>query len=51
MDMMVVDDVVLCREGRGELDVYLEGWREVLEERGLKVSRKRTEYLQAGEAE
>ena len=49
--MMFADDIVMCREGRKETEVSLEGWRKVLEERGLKVSRKKTEYLQAGGAE
>ena len=40
-DMMFADDLVLCREDREELGVALEGWRKVLEEGGLKVSRKR----------
>ena len=44
-DMMFLDDVVLCREDREELEASLEKRREVLEERGLKVSRQKTEYL------
>ena len=47
-DMIFVDDVVLCREDKEELKVSLERWRKVFEERGLKVSRKKMEYLQAG---
>ena len=39
-DMMFADDVVLCRDDRVELEVSLERWREVLEERGLKASRR-----------
>ena len=50
-DMMLVDDLVLCREDKEELEVSLERWRKVFEERGLRVSRKKTEYLQAGGAE
>ena len=50
-DMMFTDDVVLCREDKEELEVSLERWRKVFEERGLRVSRKKTEYLQAGGAE
>ena len=47
--MMFADDVVLCREDKEELEVSLERWRTVFEERGL--SRKKTEYLQAGGVE
>ena len=43
--MMFADDVVLCREDKEELEVSLERWRNVFEERGLRVSRKKTEYL------
>ena len=50
-DMIFADDVVLCREDKEELEVSLERWRKVFEERGLRVSRKKTEYLQAGGAE
>ena len=50
-DMMFADDVVLCREDKEELEVSLERWRKVFEERGLRVSRKKTEYLQAGGVE
>ena len=50
-DMMVADDIALCRAGREGLEVSLQGWRKVLEERGLEVSRKKTEYLQTGGAE
>ena len=38
---MFADDVIFCREDEEELQVSLEGWRKVFEERGLKVSRRR----------
>ena len=47
-DMMFADDIVLCREDRRQLQEVLEVWRNVLEKRGLKVSRSKTEYMQAG---
>ena len=46
--MTFADDAVLCREDKEELEVSLERWRKVFEERGLRVSRKKMEYLQAG---
>ena len=50
-DMMFADDIVLYREDKEELEVFLERWRKVIEERGLRVSRKKMEYLQAGGVE
>ena len=41
-DMMFVDDIVLCREDRRQLQEVLEVWRNALEKRGLKVSRSKT---------
>ena len=41
-------DIVLCREDRRQLQEVLEVWRNALEKRGLKVSRSKTEYMQAG---
>ena len=46
-DMMFADDVVLCREDKEEPEVSFERWRKVFEERRLRVSRKKMEYLQA----
>ena len=47
-DMLFADDIVLSRQNRKELEDDLEIWRNVLERRGLKVSRSKTEYLKAG---
>ena len=47
-EMMFADDVVLCTKTREEAERKLENWRSALEERGLKVSRKKTEYLCSG---
>ena len=43
--MMFADDVVLCGRSRQEVETKLEDWRRVLEERGLKVNRRKTEHL------
>ena len=45
---MFADDIVLYREDRRQLQEVLEVWRNALEKRGLKVSRSKTEYMQAG---
>ena len=47
-DMMFADGIVLCREDRRQLQEVLEVWRNALEKRGLKMSRSKTEYMQAG---
>ena len=47
-DMMFADDIVLYREDRRQLQEVLAVWRNTLEKRGLKVSRSKTEYMQAG---
>ncbi|XP_037779484.1 uncharacterized protein LOC119576028 [Penaeus monodon] len=36
-----VYDIVLCNEGRGEVE-YLERWRHALEKRGMKVSKRKS---------
>ena len=46
--MMYADDVVLCAETKVELEQKLEAWRRALEERGIKISRKMTEFLKLG---
>ena len=48
LPMMFADDIVLCREDRRQLQEVLEVWMNALEKRGLKVSRSKTEYMQAG---
>jgi hypothetical protein len=43
--MLFADDVVLISDNHCELQNTLERWRKILEENGLKISRKKTEYL------
>ena len=47
--MMFADDIVLSRQNHRELKEDLKIWRNALEERGLKGSRNKTEYLKVGE--
>ena len=46
--VLFADDIVLSRKNQRELEDDLEIWRNVLERRGLKVSRGSTEYLKVG---
>ena len=43
--MIFADDLVMCEESRLEVEQQLDRWGEVLEENGLRISRKKTEYL------
>ncbi|XP_047500839.1 uncharacterized protein LOC125046884 [Penaeus chinensis] len=47
-DIMYVDDVVICTNDRETCEEKLEQWTRALERRGMKVSRTKTEYLNAG---
>ena len=50
--MLFADDLEICEESRLEVEQQLDGWREVLEENGLRISKKKTEYLRpAGSSE
>ena len=42
---MFADAVVLCANSSEKLEADLEKWRAALETRGLKISRKKAEYL------
>ena len=47
-DMLFTDDIVLSRQNHRELEDDLEIFRNILERRGVKVSRSKTKYLKAG---
>ena len=43
--MLFADDLVLCENTREEAEEQLELWRNAIENKGLRVSRSKTEYL------
>ena len=47
--MLFADDIVLCRTRRDHVERKPEERRTATEERGLKISRKRTEYFGCNE--
>ena len=44
---LFVDDIliVICSESKERVEEKLESWRYVLERRGMKVNRRKTEYM------
>ena len=43
--MLFADDIVWCSARREQVEWKLEEVRRVIDEQGLKISRKKTEYL------
>ena len=43
--MMFADDIVVCSESKEQVEEKLESWRYALERRGIKVNRRKTEYM------
>ena len=48
-DIMYAGNIVLGQENKEELEVSVERWRKVIEERGLKVSKERWNIFQLEE--
>ena len=43
--MMLADDIVLCGGREVDMTDYLDMWRKSLEERGMRVSRPKTQFM------
>ena len=46
LSMLLANDIVLSSSQHENVEKKLEEWRKVMEERGLKISRRKTEHLQ-----
>ena len=49
--MMYADDIVVCGMSTEQVEENLNWWRYLLEERGMKASHGKTEYMCANERE
>ena len=47
--MPLADDIVMCITRRDHLERKLGEWRIAMEERGMKISRRKTEYVGCNE--
>ena len=43
--MMFADDIVLCGDDETDMTEYLETWRNALEERGMRIRRPKTQFM------
>ena len=43
--MLFADDIMICSTDREIVEAKLEQWRKALEDRGLRISRRKAEYL------
>ena len=43
--MTFADDIVICSESKEQVEEKLESWRYAFERRGMKVNRRKTEYI------
>ena len=43
--MLFADDIVLCGDKDVDMTEYLESWRKALEERGMRVGRPKTQFM------
>ena len=43
--IMIADDIVICSESKERVEEKLEGLKYALERRGMKVNRRKTEYM------
>ena len=47
--MLFAHDIVLCSSRRDHVERKLDEWRRSMEDRGLNISRRKTEYLGCNE--